>query len=208
MESNVYPYPYWMGVYPEGTRITPKKRIESQAFAKERNLPILQNLLLPRTKGFLYLLKHVPTSLTHIYDATCAYLGSPLLPHHPFLYGRFLCTGVHVHMSVTNVKDITQAEDEKEKEKEREQWLLAQWKRKDELLEYFSTSFLFPGKQYVTPSSRRRGLRNLFFIWSAILIFIVSRCCGSRTVLIAVFALTLTHLKIVVEKVTRVQYPG
>jgi 1-acyl-sn-glycerol-3-phosphate acyltransferase len=204
LETNVYPWPYWMGVYPEGTRITPKKRIESQAFAKLRNLPILEHLLLPRTKGFLYLLKHVSTSLTHIYDATCAYLGSPLLPHHPFIYGRFICTGVHVHMTVTNVKDLTKSDDPVIREKERETWLLQQWKRKDELLEDFNKSQHFPGKPYVIASSRRAGLRNLFFIWSFIVVAMASQIFSPNTLILSLVACALTQLKITVERVERI----
>jgi 1-acyl-sn-glycerol-3-phosphate acyltransferase len=42
--------PVWLGVYPEGTRITKHKLEESRKFAAERNLPVLDKVIIPRTK--------------------------------------------------------------------------------------------------------------------------------------------------------------
>ncbi|CAG8786637.1 3201_t:CDS:2 [Cetraspora pellucida] len=48
-----YAAPIWIVNFVEGTRLTSRKLLESQRFAKERGLPILRNLLVPRTKGFV-----------------------------------------------------------------------------------------------------------------------------------------------------------
>lgn len=45
--------PMWLVTFPEGTRRTPKKLEASQAFARQRGLPVLSNVLLPRSKGFV-----------------------------------------------------------------------------------------------------------------------------------------------------------
>jgi hypothetical protein len=57
MEDGTFPRPFWVGIYPEGTRITPKKWKESITFAAEKGLPQLNNVLLPRTKGFVFVAK-------------------------------------------------------------------------------------------------------------------------------------------------------
>lgn len=42
---------FWMCLFPEGTRINPKKLLESQEFARERKMRPLQHVLQPRVKG-------------------------------------------------------------------------------------------------------------------------------------------------------------
>ncbi|KAH9289724.1 hypothetical protein KI387_033841, partial [Taxus chinensis] len=44
--------PLWLVLFPEGTDFTEQKCRRSQQFAKEHGLPVLSNVLLPRTKGF------------------------------------------------------------------------------------------------------------------------------------------------------------
>jgi 1-acyl-sn-glycerol-3-phosphate acyltransferase len=43
----------WIVLYPEGTRFTPRKTLESQAFARKHGKAELSRVLLPRTKGFV-----------------------------------------------------------------------------------------------------------------------------------------------------------
>ncbi|XP_023530105.1 probable 1-acyl-sn-glycerol-3-phosphate acyltransferase 5 isoform X2 [Cucurbita pepo subsp. pepo] len=47
-----YHDPLWLALFPEGTDFTEQKCIRSQKYAAENGLPILKNLLLPKTKGF------------------------------------------------------------------------------------------------------------------------------------------------------------
>jgi len=42
---------YWLVIFPEGTRRTPAKVAESQAYAAAHGLPTLRRVLLPRVKG-------------------------------------------------------------------------------------------------------------------------------------------------------------
>lgn len=64
-------------LYPEGTRLRNyRKLIESQEFAKKHNLPILNNVLYPRTKGFSIITKYFqenPGSIDCVYDITFGY---------------------------------------------------------------------------------------------------------------------------------------
>ena len=46
-------------LFAEGTRFTPEKHEVSKEFARSRGLPILKHHLVPRTKGFNFILKHM-----------------------------------------------------------------------------------------------------------------------------------------------------
>ncbi|KNC70418.1 hypothetical protein SARC_17053, partial [Sphaeroforma arctica JP610] len=45
-----YPLPFWIVLFPEGTRYTEKKHAESQKFCEEKGLPLFNHLLHPRPK--------------------------------------------------------------------------------------------------------------------------------------------------------------
>ncbi|WVQ93203.1 hypothetical protein IAU59_000267 [Kwoniella sp. CBS 9459] len=64
----------WIILYPEGTRRTPKKLLQSQAFARENDKPELDHVLFPRTKGFASTVQALRKShVKHIYDLTFLY---------------------------------------------------------------------------------------------------------------------------------------
>ena len=66
---NDYPssLPFWIALFCEGTRQTPKKLLESQQWCRENNKPILNNLLWPRTKGFVSTVQGLPDKLDAVY---------------------------------------------------------------------------------------------------------------------------------------------
>lgn len=45
-------------VFPEGTRFEPKKLKEGQEFSKQNNLPVFDNLLVPKAKGLFEMIKY------------------------------------------------------------------------------------------------------------------------------------------------------
>ncbi|KAJ9674638.1 hypothetical protein PVL29_023897 [Vitis rotundifolia] len=55
--------PLWLAVFPEGTDFTEEKCKRSQKFAAENGLPVLKNVLLPKTKGFCACLEVLRGSL-------------------------------------------------------------------------------------------------------------------------------------------------
>jgi len=65
--------PYSLSIFPEGTRLTPKKLLDSQAFAKSRGLSEFEHVLCPRTKGVWSAVNGL--KLDAIYDATVAPAG-------------------------------------------------------------------------------------------------------------------------------------
>jgi len=69
-----YPSPVWLLIFPEGTRFSHEKHKASQEFAqKEGNeeLPSLKHHLIPRTKGFNFLVEKINREkVKNIYDVT------------------------------------------------------------------------------------------------------------------------------------------
>lgn len=56
--------------------MSPKKKSESQDFAKKRDLPVLDHVLLPRSKGFVAAVSELRDShVKHVYDLTLVYGG-------------------------------------------------------------------------------------------------------------------------------------
>ncbi|KXL47375.1 hypothetical protein M433DRAFT_150055 [Acidomyces richmondensis BFW] len=68
-------WPMWLIAYSEGTRFTPLKRLEAEAYCRMHNKRLGQHLLYPRTKGFVasvQKLRHAP-QMKAVYDVTLAY---------------------------------------------------------------------------------------------------------------------------------------
>lgn len=171
METGAFPRPFFVGVYPEGTRITPKKHEASIKFARERGLPELQNVLLPRTKGFVFLKEHLPTSISCVYDVTVAYEGGPAYLGHALVGGRFRCEGIHVHVRRVPFDELPS--DPKELEK----WLLDAFVAKDRLLQHHKEHGTFPGDPVEYPAPFV-GFWRLFAVWSAVTAAVVVAASG------------------------------
>ncbi|KAL5203095.1 hypothetical protein ABZP36_014047 [Zizania latifolia] len=123
--------PLWLAVFPEGTDYTEKKCIKSQEYAAEHGLPILNNVLLPKTKGFNCCLQELRGSIDAVYDITIAYKHR--LP--TFLDNVYGIdpSEVHIHVKIIQLSDIPTSEDEVA------DWLIERFKLKDKLLSDFST---------------------------------------------------------------------
>lgn len=68
--------PFWLVIFPEGTRITSEKLKRSQEYARQKNLSELQHVLLPRTKGFVSALESLHEKIDAVYDLTIDYGAS------------------------------------------------------------------------------------------------------------------------------------
>ena len=67
--------PFWLLSHVEGTRMTPDKLKAGQEFARQRGLPVMEETLLPRTKGFVSIiqeLRNMKPALV-LYDTTLMY---------------------------------------------------------------------------------------------------------------------------------------
>lgn len=70
--------PFWLISFSEGTRITPEKLQKSQDYSKRNQLPVFQNVLFPRTKGFTASVTALRENIDAIYDVTLRY--EPKIP--------------------------------------------------------------------------------------------------------------------------------
>jgi lysocardiolipin and lysophospholipid acyltransferase len=161
--DNHHPRPVWVGMYPEGTRITDAKRAESWSFAEKNGLPRLNNVLLPRTKGFTFITEKVRPVLDCIYDVTIAYKGGPAYIRHALTDGVFQTSAVHMHVQRIPVADLPQGEPALK------QWLLERFKQKDALLAHFHEHQNFPGSRNFCPPATTR-LINTYFAWAMLIL--------------------------------------
>jgi lysocardiolipin and lysophospholipid acyltransferase len=139
IEKGEFPRPFWIGIYPEGTRITKKKHAESLKFAAERGLPQLNHVLLPRTKGFVTLVQSLPTAINCLYDSTVAYQGGGFDLKDALFRGIWKCKAVHVYLKRIPFKNLPREEENLNA------WLMEDFRQKDELLHHFEIHQSFPG---------------------------------------------------------------
>lgn len=126
----------WLALFPEGTDYTEQKCIRSQKYAAETGLPILKNVLLPKTKGFFACLEELRDCLDAVYDVTISYKHR--CPS--FLDNVFGSdpSEVHIHVRRIPVDDIPTSEDEVSN------WLMDTFCLKDQLLSNFYSQGHFP----------------------------------------------------------------
>lgn len=86
--------PFWVISFLEGTRATAAKLERSRAFARKAGLPLLERVMLPRSKGFLATVEALGPSLDAVYDATLRYEGRP--PSLPELFLKVKSVELHV----------------------------------------------------------------------------------------------------------------
>lgn len=129
-----YRSPIWLMSYPEGTRIKPHKLKRSQDFAKTRGYPHLNNVMLPRSKGFVTTMEQMRGRVDGVYDLTIGYpQGIPSLGQ----YIRGTVPEVHLHVRRFPIAMLpTDA-------KALEKWLLDRYVEKDRLLDIFFKTHRF-----------------------------------------------------------------
>jgi 1-acyl-sn-glycerol-3-phosphate acyltransferase len=128
--------PFWVVSFLEGTRATPSKIARSQGFAAKQGLPKLENLMLPRTKGFEATLEGLGATNKAVYDATIGYEGPP-----PSLLQLFYAVErVHIH-----TRRFTEWPSAKE---EKEAWIIQRYVEKDAILKEFKARGAFPPAAY------------------------------------------------------------
>lgn len=133
-------FPYWIISHLEGTRINPKKLKESQTFAKQKGLPILDNVLVPRTKGFVATVQGLRNnSANAVYDVTIIYLDSKTgdcshkVKGPSFFSLAFRSPQSSVHMYIRRFEISTLPTSEEELTK----WCFKVWEEKNDLIKYF-----------------------------------------------------------------------
>eukprot|EP00245_Coleochaete_scutata_P001988 TRINITY_DN12521_c0_g1_i1.p1 TRINITY_DN12521_c0_g1~~TRINITY_DN12521_c0_g1_i1.p1 ORF type:complete len:394 (+),score=50.34 TRINITY_DN12521_c0_g1_i1:98-1279(+) len=121
--------PLWLVIFPEGTDFSEEKREKSWTFAAKRGLPLLNNVLLPRTRGFISCFMPLRYTFDAVYDLTIGYnYRDPT-----FLDSLFGVDPeeVHIHSRRFPVSQVPTGE------KELERWLFEIFEQKDKLLSTF-----------------------------------------------------------------------
>ncbi|VVB00589.1 unnamed protein product [Arabis nemorensis] len=65
-----FPMTFWLALFVEGTRFTQEKLEAAQDYASSRGLPSPRNVLIPRTKGFVFAVTQIRSFVPAIYDCT------------------------------------------------------------------------------------------------------------------------------------------
>jgi len=114
-------------IFPEGTRLTQKKQEEGKEFSKLNNLPIYDNLLVPKSKGLGFLINYLKKTnkLGRIWDLTLAipkFMGKSSYIHNIFgkpigpIYG--MMRELRINFNTQDPETF-------------KSWLLEEWKNKD-----------------------------------------------------------------------------
>ena len=148
---------FWLHIFPEGTRLRPKKLAEAHEFAKAQGLPIFENVLIPRVKGLQCTLVSARDSFDGILDITLGYSKFTKTGHARPSVGDLLLGGlrawpVHVHIRVIPIKDVPTDNDEIKK------WAMKLFSEKDQLLKEFKAKGAFPGKSVVWKGASWGGM--------------------------------------------------
>eukprot|EP00850_Spirogloea_muscicola_P001134 SM000004S15004 [mRNA] locus=s4:761249:763216:+ [translate_table: standard] len=137
----VYPQdPLWLVIFPEGTDFRrvqlEEKRDKANSYAAKLGLPALNNVLVPRTKGFFACLTPLRNSIDAVYDLTIGYnyVDPDMLDN---LMGVDPAE-VHIHVRRVPMADIPVEEAAVS------DWVYKRFQDKDKLLAGFYKSGHFP----------------------------------------------------------------
>lgn len=136
--------PFWLIIYPEGTRRTPAKLRTAQDFAKKRDLKPLQHVLQPRTKGFVSMANALRGHAEAVYDVTIAYGDKANEEVKPSFLRLYFTTAlqprvIHIHQRRIQLGSVP------ENEHDAKQWLYKLYEQKDEMLDHYYKHGKFQG---------------------------------------------------------------
>ena len=128
--------PVWIVSFAEGTRFTPAKAERSAAYAAQKGLPVLERVLLPRTKGVVATLEGLGGHADAVLDCTIAYHdGVPTL----WQWMEGFVPRVSLHVRRFDVGTLPKDGAG------RTAWLVDRYREKDRLLAEFEDERRFPG---------------------------------------------------------------
>ncbi|KAI0564643.1 Lysophosphatidic acid acyltransferase [Gracilaria domingensis] len=137
--------PFWLINYLEGTRFTTAKREEAVQFARNRQLKVLDEVLQPRTKGFVSTVHALRADAQAVYDVTIGYSqldSGEMNPTFQEMYGTPSRKDrvIHVHQRRIPMSELPQDDEELKK------WVYRLYEEKDELLKGFRANGKFDGR--------------------------------------------------------------
>ncbi|KAG4140301.1 hypothetical protein ERO13_D06G009500v2 [Gossypium hirsutum] len=184
--------PLWLALFPEGTDFTEEKCEKSKKFAAEVGLPVLTNVLLPKTRGFCLCLETLRGSFDAVYDLTIAYKRQC-----PFFLDNVFGVDpseVHIHIQRIPINNIPTSNAEAAA------WLTNRFKVKDELLSDFKSQGQFPDQKPEEQLSTLQSLLNFTVIIALTTIFTYLtfsyKLCMVYVSLACLYLAYITHCKI------------
>ncbi|KAG9196091.1 hypothetical protein G6011_01212 [Alternaria panax] len=146
--------PMWLLIFPEGTNLSINARVSSKKWAEKNKIEDMRHVLLPRSTGLSFCLQELQGSVDYLYDCTMAYEGVPVGQ-----YGQDLFTLYSTYFQGRPPKSVNMywrrfaiADIPLHDEKIFSDWLVARWREKDDLLQYFVENQRFPADDGETPS--------------------------------------------------------
>lgn len=152
----------------EGTRFTKDKFEESQKFAQERGIQAPKYHLIPRTKGFVAVMKHIkerqrqdPSMRVYIYNAQIAFEEEGAMNIGDIIKRGLRPMG-HIYFERISLNEVP------DDEIGCAQWLHDFYLKKDHLQEYFNQNKRFPGyldKRFKDYKPRLATMSN-WIVWT------------------------------------------
>ena len=148
--------PVFLVSFLEGTRATPKKLAQSQAYAQANGLPVPQATLVPRTKGFVATMQGLGDHLDAVYDISMGYPDGV-----PSFVDCFLrkVRRVDIHVTRHPIESFDMTDGALS------DWVFTRYREKDALMVDYKAQGQFPGERaygpiyvsdYFKPESRVR----------------------------------------------------
>ncbi|KAK1402752.1 1-acylglycerol-3-phosphate O-acyltransferase [Heracleum sosnowskyi] len=174
-----FPRPFWLALFPEGTRFTQAKLEASQEYASAAGLPIPRNVLIPRTKGFVSAVKNLRSFVPAIYNITIAVpRRDPRPTMSRIISGQSFVVHVHIKRHLMDELPVTEGGIS--------QWCKDMFVEKDALLELHLRRDTFNGKDRQQIGRPKTSLLVVIF-WYSLLTFgavkLVQWCTFSWAVL-------------------------
>ena len=111
MHCRSYPRPFWVGIYPEGTRITDEKCKQSQELSRQRGLPVLNNVLMPRAKGIGIMIEQTRKyGADSIFNMTFAYEDGEMYLRDFLRNGEFKTSTIHVYAERAPIASVPEVQ--------------------------------------------------------------------------------------------------
>ncbi|CAG7666138.1 unnamed protein product, partial [Allacma fusca] len=127
-----YPDPYWITLFPEGTRFSEEKHRISMEVARSKGIPELKHLLLPRTRGFIASIPPLRKAIPAVYDVVVAFNPNKI-GNDPTIVNLLNGRPVTSKLLLRRIPMSEIPEDETEAG----EWLHEQYRQKDKLLDNF-----------------------------------------------------------------------
>lgn len=136
---------------------------ESVKFAEKNGIEPFKYHLIPRTKGFAEVIKHVKQSgkECHVFNVHIKYSGQPTPTIFSIIRGQK--SGVDIYSDCVTIDNINSTSDENISK-----FLIDLFRRKDDLMEYHKTNGRFPGTEVSSEVNTKGWIINWMFhlvIW-------------------------------------------